>query len=268
MNNKAINNQDGSYSRGREERWMEGIKLVLTLLTKENKLKSIKILDVGCGNGFFFKFLNDIAKKRKIDISRIKYFGLDSNPLFRKDIEGINGKFICCNILNLSKTTGNEKFDIIIASEIIEHIDETDRFVEEIKKVVKRDGYIYLTTPNLAAWHCRLMLLFGFQPLPTEVSNISASFGKGIIGKKYYSAGSIHHIRIFTYIALREFLQYHGFYIIKAIGSGYRKVDRVFFKKKLIGLAPFIIMILKKTRDCSSPFGDKNSSNKIINSIQ
>jgi len=246
MNNKIINNQDGSYSPGREERWMEGIKLVLDLLVKEKGSKNIKILDVGCGDGFFYKFLIDIAKKRQINTDRIKYFGLDSDPIFRESIENMNCKFICCDILNLSKAIGDEKFDVVIAAEIIEHIDETDGFIDEIKKAVKQKGYIYLTTPNLAAWHCRLMLFFGFQPLPMEVSNISSTFGKGKIGKKYYSGGAIHHIRVFTYIALKEFLQYHGLDVIKFIGGGYRKIDMILFKNRFIGLAPLIIVILKK----------------------
>jgi len=43
MDNKIINDQDGAYSLGREERWIDGIKFVLDLLTREKELNIIKI---------------------------------------------------------------------------------------------------------------------------------------------------------------------------------------------------------------------------------
>jgi len=247
-NDNIPKNQDGDYSFGREARWIEGIKLVLDLLTKKWRLQNIMILDVGCGDGSFFRFLLIEAKKNKINTDRIKYSGLDSDPSFGKTIKKMGGKFICADFLNFNKAIKSQKYDVIIASEVIEHIDETDKFIRGVKKVLKQDGYIYLTTPNLAAWHCRLMLLFGYQPLPTEVSNISSVFGKGIIGKKYYSKKTIHHVRIFTHIALREFLQFHGLNIVQAFGGGYRKLDKLLFRKMFVGLAPVITMILKKNR--------------------
>ena len=43
MNNKILKNQDGEYSVGREKRWIDGIKFVLDLLTREKELNNIKI---------------------------------------------------------------------------------------------------------------------------------------------------------------------------------------------------------------------------------
>lgn len=43
MKNKILQNQDGGYSTGREERWIDGIKFVLDLLTREKELNNIKI---------------------------------------------------------------------------------------------------------------------------------------------------------------------------------------------------------------------------------
>lgn len=43
MGNKITNNQDRYYSPGREKRWIEGIKFVLDLLTREKELNNIKI---------------------------------------------------------------------------------------------------------------------------------------------------------------------------------------------------------------------------------
>ncbi len=242
--NKYIDNQGGNYTLLRENRWLIGIKFLLDILKTTND-RNIHILDVGCGDGSFYKFFKLYAKNRGIDISNITYFGVDYNPKYQKYVNKLKGIYICCNVLELSKTI-KKRFDFIIASEIIEHIDETDVLLKEISRVLKSDGYIYLTTPNLAAWHCRIMLLFGYQPFPTEVSNIDSTFGKGFLGKKYYGTGPIHHIRLFTFKALKEFVQYHGLEIVKSMGGGYRKVELLLFRNHFIDLAPLIILILKK----------------------
>lgn len=245
MKKKLVGNQDGGYTPGREKRWREGIKFIFQQLAKKSGRDHFQILDVGCGDGSFYCFLKAEAVSRGNKSGKIKYFGFDSDPSYQQRVEEIDGRFICGDALNLVDSIGGEKFDIVIASDIIEHIDDTDKFIDQLKAATKRNGYIYLTTPNLAAWHCRLMLLFGFQPLPTEVSSVNPAFGKGVLGKKMYSGGAIHHIRVFTYKALNEFLKYHKLEVIKAFGCGYRKVDSIVFGNKFIGLSPLIVVILQ-----------------------
>lgn len=245
MKKKTIGNQDGGYTPGREERWTEGIKFIFQQLAKKSGRDYFQILDVGCGDGVFYQFLKTKAENRNLSLKRVIYSGLDEDVSYRDKVEESGGRFIHGNVLNLAALTKGRKFDSIIASDIIEHIDQTDRFIDQLKLAVKSNGYIYLTTPNLAAWHCRLMLMFGFQPLPTEISNINSNFGKGLVGRKLYSQKTIHHIRVFTYKALKEFLSFHKLDIVKAVGSGYRKIEPILLGKRFISLAPLIIVILK-----------------------
>lgn len=238
-------NQDGGYSPGREDRWALGIKLILKSPILEKQQEDFRILDVGCGDGSFFRFLKARAAINNINLKKVKYVGFDSDPRYKRKVENIAGRFVLGDATDLSALDKEKKFDVIIASDIIEHIDDTDKFITELKTKLKPKGLLYLTTPNLSAWHCRLMLLLGFQPLPTEVSRVSSTFGKGAIGRKNYGEGTIHHIRVFTYRALNEFVRFHKFDIVKAVGGGYRKIDNILFRNKLIGLAPFVILILK-----------------------
>jgi 2-polyprenyl-3-methyl-5-hydroxy-6-metoxy-1,4-benzoquinol methylase len=85
-------------------------------------------------------------------------------------------------------------FDTITAGEIIEHIYDTDFFLEEIKRVLKPNGFLILSTPNIATFGRRLMLLFGINPL-IETSLDQAS----------------GHIRYFTKKSLEDLLKKHGF---------------------------------------------------------
>jgi len=239
--------QGGCYTPGREARWWQGVILAITTIKNNKSFNAIKILDVGCGDGSFLKFLKKQIAREKLKANRFEYYGIDNDDRYRKFIDSQGGHFILGDILDLRKETGKLYFDLIIASEIIEHVDETDTLIESIKSVLKPDGLVYLTTPNLAAWHSRIILLFGYQPLATEVSNIKSSFGKGKILEKYYNK-PVHHIRVFTYRALLEFVEYHNLVVVKSIGGGYRWYDRLFFSNILKGLAPVMILFLRNNR--------------------
>ena len=103
-----------------------------------------------------------------------------------------------------------------------------------------KDGVFYLQTPNLASWHGRLALLFGYMPEPMEVSNV-----KNYFGKLWFMRDDtpIHHVRIFTYRALREMCSYYGFEVMKAVGIDHR-IPFVF--RPLPGIAAQVCLKLEK----------------------
>jgi SAM-dependent methyltransferase len=42
----------------------------------------------------------------------------------------------------------DENFDLVVSVEVIEHVEEDEKFVSEIARVLKPDGIVLLTTPN------------------------------------------------------------------------------------------------------------------------
>ena len=54
----------------------------------------------------------------------------------------------------------SEKFDAVVAIEIIEHLENPFRFVRECSKMLKPGGLLFLTTPNVEAVSSRLMFLY------------------------------------------------------------------------------------------------------------
>ena len=56
-------------------------------------------------------------------------------------------------------------FDGVFAGEIIEHIIDTDFFLGECRRVLRPGGSLVLTTPNLASFGRRVMLLLGLNPM-------------------------------------------------------------------------------------------------------
>ena len=54
--------------------------------------------------------------------------------------------------------------DVILASDVLEHLVEPAVFVKEMYRVLRPGGYLVLDTPNLASWHNVFALVIGVQP--------------------------------------------------------------------------------------------------------
>lgn len=61
-----------------------------------------------------------------------------------------------------------DSLDAIFCGEVIEHLLDPDHLLDEIFRVLKPNGIAVLTTPNLAVWYNRIVMLFGFQPFHTH----------------------------------------------------------------------------------------------------
>lgn len=113
------------------------------LLAYIKKITPQKILEVGVGEGHFaFK-----VSKQNPEIS---YVGIDiSSEAIRIADEGIknqNFRFLIANGICLPFESN--KFDLVICSEVIEHIKEKRKLLFEIGRVLKSGGHLALTTPN------------------------------------------------------------------------------------------------------------------------
>lgn len=173
--------------------WDKYRKAILSLLEGE---EDAKLLDLGSGEGHFTK---RIAEK----IGTSHFQGIELNGKV-KDTGALPGD------LNERFPMGDKIFDVVIASHIIEHLWNTDGFVKEIHRVLKPTGYAIISTPNLAAWHNILYLIFGKQPETSAVSD-----------EIYSWVESPGHRRIFTATELIKFLRFHSFTIETLIGSTY-----------------------------------------------
>ena len=108
--------------------------------------------------------------------------------------------------------------DVVIMSELIEHLVDPDQAVAEARRVLRPGGSLLLSTPNLAAWYNRGLLAMGIQPVFSEVSL------RGVFGRP----GSVvaGHLRLFTRRALTEFLTASGFRCVTVTGARYHDVPR------------------------------------------
>ncbi len=92
------------------------------------------VLDLGCGEGR----LTAHKKVVGIDISFEK--------LIRARRKNPDGIYISGDIENLNFL--KKKFNIVLISEVIEHLREPEKFLKSLDSVVEKNGIIIITTPN------------------------------------------------------------------------------------------------------------------------
>lgn len=208
----------------------EKVKIASKLLDKYYAIPSnIKVVDIGCNDmsltEVFVEQLKKIQPRTNIDI-----LGLD---ISYQNVSQAKNKNYNCQYADITATLDQNlvnNVDLVLFFDVIEHLAATDKAIKNIHKMLKPNGMMLLTTPNLAAWYNRLLLLLGFQPHCTEVSDISIRFGcrflEKILGETEIT-NSAGHLRVFTYKALKEFLNYYDFEIIKSIGYSNQSWDFV-----------------------------------------
>ena len=187
--------------------WKKYKRDVLSLLDVD---MGAKVLDLGCSDGSFTKMIKEKIRPRVV-------YGVDINRgnLMEAKWLGIVGYKGDLN--NRLPSMRVREFDVVIASQIIEHLHNTDMFVKEIYRVLKPEGYAVISTPNIAAWHNILYLLLGEQPETASVSDeINADSWK-----------SPAHMRLFTLPGLVNLLKFHGFRIEKIVGGRHSAIITV-----------------------------------------
>ena len=116
-----------------------------------------RILDVGCGDGF----ATSVAARRN---AAHHFVGLDWSAPSLAQAAG-RGLAVLRAGLDAPLPVRSGSVDVVIMSEVIEHLVDTDSAVEEAYRVLRPGGSLLLSTPNLAAWYNRGLLAVGIQPV-------------------------------------------------------------------------------------------------------
>jgi SAM-dependent methyltransferase len=133
-------------------------KTVLELIPRKHK--RLEVLDVGIGYGHLALLIRELFNYgvRGTDIKRpgMEYWKL---VLKRENIP-----LTFCDMDKEDFPFEDNQFDLIIFCDTIEHLLDPLHALDEVRRVLKKKGFLILTTPNFASLFNRIRLLFGINP--------------------------------------------------------------------------------------------------------
>ncbi len=117
--------------------WFQGrMKIILNCLEAHGLPQpGSRILDVGCGTGLMLKRLE-----------RFDPVGLDYSPLAMRFCRRRGAqRLVCADVTRLPFEDG--AFDLILALDLLEHVERDDRLVEEFHRALRPGGHAIITVP-------------------------------------------------------------------------------------------------------------------------
>jgi len=120
-------------------------------LLKSNKNTEMSVLDVGGRKSPYT--INLPASITLLDVPQESGTKEELNLGFTKSIlttiQKIRSNIHHVIIQDMTKSTLDDAtYDAVVCVEVIEHVEEDDKFAQNIAKVIKKGGWAYFTTPN------------------------------------------------------------------------------------------------------------------------
>ena len=171
--------------------------------------KSIKILEVACGDGLILKRLLEAGYSNLTGT----LYGDDEEVFYYSD-ENYEGIEIVQDANLLDKLPfDNNSFDVVFNTELLEHLENHHAALAELSRVVKIDGLLILETPNIMRLQSRFnYFLTGFH----KPRNPFPPYDKPLIEHLYYHSFPV-------YLPMMDyFLHQHGMRLKKISWNKWR----------------------------------------------
>lgn len=148
--------------------------------TLERYRENNRVLDVGCGSG---SFLAAVAR------NNWEAFGVEISQTASAHVRGRGLEVFCGELAEANYPDGH--FDVVIASELLEHVADPGAMLKEIARVLRPGGLLWATTPH----------------------------GRGIsaraLGLEWTAVCPPEHLQLFSLVGIKGLLS----------GAGFRRVD-------------------------------------------
>ncbi|PCJ25136.1 MAG: hypothetical protein COA97_08285 [Flavobacteriales bacterium] len=130
------------------------LKATIDLIPSSTKSESLKLLDIGCGEGHF----TDVIKK---EFKNFEVHGLDYSvsaiDYAHKTYPAIN--FITANAYQ--PPYQDEYFDIVVCNNLWEHVPDPLQLLRAMKRVLKPNGLVIISTPSRYRFSNLIKVLVG-----------------------------------------------------------------------------------------------------------
>lgn len=187
----AYFSQDQQYLVDKPEARLLRIQAFLGQAVQDFMPAGQRVLDVGCGNGIALEALKSWPQRCGVDVS--------DELLKLACAKGVDARF--CDVDNTALPFPDQSFDLVLSSDVIEHVLHTDHLLNEINRVLKPGGLYVAVIPNVNQPISLIMqFLLDLTPM-------------------YASRYRCPHYRDFSARLFGLILQRHGFDIVRKEGS-------------------------------------------------
>ena len=226
-------------------------KTVRTLLQRAEHQGTWRVVDLGCGPGTNLFDVYDACQ----DVGDVSWFGLDLNQreagmgaarsAFRtqeRHMQPIH--FMSGDIFHLP--FADNSVDILISSEVVEHLPDPKPALQEMERVLKPGGYAMITTPNPR----NLPELLGYALDRCTMGWFKKFYWKGqdeVSAPALDAAVGFGHVSVHPFPVWRDWLDEVGIPVVKKI-RGPLVFGSPFFDRQrfLIGLLVMLDPILDR----------------------
>lgn len=139
---------------------------------------NVRVLDVGCGTGAVTLIANTGHANTVT--------GIEPNAQ-RAALARSRGLDVRVGLLDDAFCQDGDMFDVVMSSDVMEHTANPGEFLQLMRRVVKPDGLLLISVPNVAHWTVRLKLLLGrFDYEPTGIMDATHL--------RWFTARSLAHL--------------------------------------------------------------------------
>lgn len=172
--------------------------------------KKARLLDIGCALGFFLEIArNDGWNAQGLEIAKFAYEYATNKlelPVMNKTLEEAKFK--------------SDSFDVVTIFDVIEHLPNPNGTIKEIRRILKPNGLIAITTPNIGS-------------IPAK-----------LLGKNWEEIKRVReHIYFFSENTLKKMLEVNKFKVLKTESAGrFFSVKSAIDRGKLVNKTAFTII--------------------------
>jgi 2-polyprenyl-3-methyl-5-hydroxy-6-metoxy-1,4-benzoquinol methylase len=111
-----------------------------------------RVLDVGCSSGYLARPL--VARGCTV-------VGIEQDPIAAEEARTVCAEVLVGDAETIELPFEAASFDVVLCGDLVEHLRDPERLLSRLRPLLRPDGRLVLTTPNVANWTNRLGLLFG-----------------------------------------------------------------------------------------------------------
>jgi 2-polyprenyl-3-methyl-5-hydroxy-6-metoxy-1,4-benzoquinol methylase len=146
-----------------------------------------RVLDVGCSSGYL---------ARPLVAQGCTVVGLERDPDAAAAARQVCEDVLVGDVETMDLPFEPGSFDVVLCGDLIEHLRDPRAFLVRVRPLLRAEGQLVLSTPNVANWANRLGLLFGRWRYKE----------RGILDRT--------HTHLFTRATLVEALEHSGYRIV------------------------------------------------------